>query len=245
MGIPNRRSVDDVALLLHVTEGIDSTDTKSVHVPSAIAHPFDKKQARPVITVLRGYFSELSTPETNENLDLSVRKLREAGAIVNEVNPVIDFSELAEVHSLMVAFEAARYHNDMFQAHQEDYGPLITTVIERGFGITAEQYQRCVEVRRKAFSDVNRMAGDLGVMLTPTASAPAPKELKTTGDLRFQSPWSFLGFPSISLPSGLSNDGLPFGLQLSMGYLEDQALLQSASWCADVLGIPVRPPGLE
>ena len=50
-------------------------------------------------------------------------------------------------------------------------------------------------------------------LLLPAASNTAPGRT-TTDDRTFQAPWSLLGTPSITLPTGLSVAGLPFGSQL-------------------------------
>jgi Asp-tRNA(Asn)/Glu-tRNA(Gln) amidotransferase A subunit family amidase len=82
----------------------------------------------------------------------------------------------------------------------------------------------------------------VSVLLSPTAVTPAPKDLTNTGDLRFQSPWTFLGLPAISLPSGLANDGLPFGIQFAAGAFQEARLLSAAAWCERALGVTLAPP---
>ena len=45
----------------------------------------------------------------------------------------------------------------------------------------------------------------------------------------FTVPTSLAGLPAISLPSGLSNNGLPLGIQLIGNYFQEKSLLQMAS----------------
>ena len=84
--------------------------------------------------------------------------------------------------------------------------------------------------------------GSDDVLLTASTPAPAPRDLTTTGDPSFQSPFTFGGFPSISLPSGLSNDGMPFGIQLAAPHFADETLLSVAHWCEQVIGVMPSPP---
>ena len=84
------------------------------------------------------------------------------------------------------------------------------------------------------------MAG-LDALLLPTASNVAP-DPSTTGDPSFQAPWSLLGLPSISLPSGVSDEGLPFAVQLVAAHLAEPTLLRAARWCEQVLAFDARPP---
>ena len=59
-----------------------------------------------------------------------------------------------------------------------------------------------------------RPAGDdFDAYMMPAAIGPAP-DTSTTGDPIFNSPWTFLDFPAVSLPVGLSDDGLPLAVQL-------------------------------
>ena len=83
---------------------------------------------------------------------------------------------------------------------------------------------------------------DIDAMLMPTASGPAPRDLTSTGDTRFQSPWSYVGFPSISVPVGLASNGLPLGMQLAAAPFEEAALLRVAHWVEQALGVSLSPP---
>ena len=76
----------------------------------------------------------------------------------------------------------------------------------------------------------------------PTASGPAPRDLTSTGDTRFQSAWSYTGFPSITIPIGLASNGLPLGMQLAAAPFEEAKLLRVAHWAEQTLGVRLRPP---
>jgi aspartyl-tRNA(Asn)/glutamyl-tRNA(Gln) amidotransferase subunit A len=90
--------------------------------------------------------------------------------------------------------------------------------------------------------DVTQMFSDVDVLLTPATSAPAPGDLSTTGDAKFQSPWTYAGVPAIALPSGCSQGGMPLGLQLIAPALQEERLLQAARWCEAVLDFIRVPP---
>jgi Asp-tRNA(Asn)/Glu-tRNA(Gln) amidotransferase A subunit family amidase len=79
------------------------------------------------------------------------------------------------------------------------------------------------------------------VLLTPATTGPAP-DAGSTGDPAFNSPWSYTGLPTVSLPTGQFSEGLPLSLQLVGLPGEDLALLRSAAWCEQVLGVaPLTP----
>ena len=89
---------------------------------------------------------------------------------------------------------------------------------------------------------MEEIAGRYDILLTSATPGPAPKTRITTGDRRFQMPWSYSGLPTIAIPSGLHPAGLPLGLQLiAPGFAEGQ-LLGVARWCESVLNVRLRPP---
>ena len=102
-------------------------------------------------------------------------------------------------------------------------------------------YLQAQRLRRRFAAEAEQLAADVDLFLLPTASnvAPAPD---TTGDPSFQSPWSLIGWPSISLPSGLGADGLPFSVQLVARRLDEVTLLRGARRVEEVLAFDGRPP---
>ena len=78
------------------------------------------------------------------------------------------------------------------------------------------------------------------LLLTPSTSSPAPRGLESTGDAWFQVPWSFSGLPTITLPSGLSQEGLPLGIQLVGKAFSEGKLLALARWCEKVLEVSLN-----
>jgi aspartyl-tRNA(Asn)/glutamyl-tRNA(Gln) amidotransferase subunit A len=51
---------------------------------------------------------------------------------------------------------------------------------------------------------------------------------------RFTSPFNFCGFPAISLPCGVTGDGVPVNLQIVGRPGADARVLQAARWCERV-----------
>jgi aspartyl-tRNA(Asn)/glutamyl-tRNA(Gln) amidotransferase subunit A len=64
----------------------------------------------------------------------------------------------------------------------------------------------------------------------PAATGPAP-DLSTTGDPALNSPWSCLGFPTVTFPLGYAADGTPLAVQLIGRFGSEFELLHVAEWC--------------
>ena len=89
---------------------------------------------------------------------------------------------------------------------------------------------------------MNQMAQQVDVLMTPATPEPAPKDLNTTGDAAFQSPWTAAGLPTVVVPSGLSDMGMPMAVQFGVPLAEEGRLLGAAHWCEQVVGLNEGPP---
>ena len=135
-------------------------------------------------------------------------------------------------------------HSVNFAARPDDYSPIIRSSIERGIPVTAVGYLEADHIRRQFRLDMANAMKGFDVFLSPSTPTPAPKGLTTTGDSMFQAPWTAAGFPTITLPSGLSTSGLPLGIQLASSHFEERSLITAAHWCEQVLEFSMTPPVL-
>jgi Asp-tRNA(Asn)/Glu-tRNA(Gln) amidotransferase A subunit family amidase len=78
--------------------------------------------------------------------------------------------------------------------------------------------------------------GDLDILLTPAAPGEAPKGLDWTGDPAFNSIWTALHVPCVTVPAGTGPNGLPLGIQIIGRHGEDRAVLAWARWVEAALG---------
>jgi Asp-tRNA(Asn)/Glu-tRNA(Gln) amidotransferase A subunit family amidase len=138
--------------------------------------------------------------------------------------------------------EMASWHEPLYAGREHLYGPRISVYLSKGFSHSAKDYVTAAEHRRKVQQLARRALTSVDALLTPTTPGPAPRDLTQTGDTRFQSPWSYTGFPSISLPIGLSGSGLPLGAQLAGAPFEEARLLGVAAWVERTLGVELSPP---
>ena len=80
------------------------------------------------------------------------------------------------------------------------------------------------------------------MLLTPTVQGEAPLGLNYTGDHRFQSIWTQLRIPTITLPTNAGPNGMPVGIQLVGASYADDRLLAMAQLIFRALG---RGPVIE
>jgi len=74
----------------------------------------------------------------------------------------------------------------------------------------------------------------VSAFLAPAAPGPAPKGIDTVGGWVMNRPWSHTGLPVVTVPSGVSKEGLPLGLQVIGGWMDDERLLNLAKHLAEL-----------
>jgi aspartyl-tRNA(Asn)/glutamyl-tRNA(Gln) amidotransferase subunit A len=237
------RSVEDAAWVLQTIAGPDPHDPGALSEPvGAYVTAVQQADAAPRIGVLREFFADEADAETRQHTETTAAQLARAGAVVRDVALPPSFGSVLAAHRIVMKVEVAAFHDKMFTTQREQYGPKLRESIESGLVISGVAYLRAQRLRRLFQEEVSQMFSDVDVLLTPAIPAPAPRDLNTTGDARFQSPWTYAGVPTIALPTGRSQDGLPLGIQLIAPSRQEERLLQAARWCETSLNITLTPP---
>jgi aspartyl-tRNA(Asn)/glutamyl-tRNA(Gln) amidotransferase subunit A len=186
-------------------------------------------------------FLERATPEARSHLDAVARMLGARGA---QVEPVRLPPLMEAVYSAVIAVSRAEIgavHADSHRLRADAYRPRIRAGIEIGQCIPADLYLRAQRIRRRARADLAPLLARYDALVMPSALGPAP-DRSTTGDAALNGPWTGLGLPAVSVPTGLTAEGLPLGTQLIGGPFEEARLLTAARWVEAVIGFKDASP---
>jgi Asp-tRNA(Asn)/Glu-tRNA(Gln) amidotransferase A subunit family amidase len=222
---PFARSVADVALMLSVLA--DRTiEPAPVQAPSLVVgrQLFDRAE-----------------PGLRRHLDGIVQRLAQAGARISELTLPRSYDEIHAAGQVVLEAEAAAYHQAMWATHAADYGPGMAEMIPRGLARPATEYVLANRARLAFREAMLPLLEAHDALLSPTAPGPAPAGLGWTGDAALCAPWSSAGVPSISLPTGVDEAGLPLALQLVQAPGGLARLLGAAAWCERVVAFAARP----
>lgn len=183
--------------------------------------------ARPVLGIPVGPYLDFASKAALQNFDRVVDDLVKGGWKVRRVDAMQNFDEIVKRHRELVAAEAAIEHRTRFEEYGALYHSRTVDLIRQGRDISPERLAAAKASRLALRDDLLKRMTDHGIdfWITPATVDVAPLGLDNTGDPIMSLPWSHCGFPSLTIPSGRTADGLAFGLQVVGGWLEDEKLL--------------------
>lgn len=224
---PITACVEDAACLLRVISDMAAeTDSDSDASPLAI---------------LPGFFFDRADAAVRQVFAATVERVRSAGMSFESLTDVrVDFEEILISHRRIMAVEAAAHHRQAYQSTPGQFGKRIASLIDEGLACSAVDYAAALRHQSQVRDQLAPIFAGGHLLATPATTTAAPKR-DTTGDPAFNSPWSFSGLPSITIPAGLTDDGLPCGLQLVGPAHSEPRLLRLAAHCETVLAFRDRP----
>ncbi len=228
---PMARTVDDLICLM------------TALAPKWLRADFFSQLSEPVVfdidelpsfAVLNGAFVDKTEAAMRDALEATTKRLSVAGAIIAASDASeLELPTLWQRHRCVMAVEIAASQAERLQQRPEEFTPAVRSLIEEGLAARSVDYAVAIQFQRSLRRRVSRAIGD-SIWLMPASRGAAPTP-ETTGDPCMNSPWSFLGFPTITIPMTLSPDGLPLGLQLIAGPGRDLELFRVARWCEAAL----------
>jgi Asp-tRNA(Asn)/Glu-tRNA(Gln) amidotransferase A subunit family amidase len=174
-------------------------------------------------------------PEARLAFDDALDRLRAAGAVVERVVLPEGFADANLVHRTIMYAEAARNLAGLQVRARAVLSRALNEALDEGRLIVADAYRAAIAVRAALAERAHDLFERCEAIASPPAPGAAPRRLDTTGDPSFCMLWSLVGAPAITIPSGWSRAGLPFGLQLACDTGGDQHLLRVARWCEAAL----------
>jgi aspartyl-tRNA(Asn)/glutamyl-tRNA(Gln) amidotransferase subunit A len=237
---PMARTVTDAALLLDVLEGQDRRDPRTRHVMMPVVMNLDAGVRGLRVGVVRddGSGRALGTSETVAAWRKGLAALAAGGAELIEID-LPELEDLRVLNSTILALEAASFHESALKTRLDDYGEFMRHRILAGYGYAPDAFVRAQQIRAIVRRRCRALFDRVDLVSTPTMPYGAPL-LGTPASTAFTAPFNVLGWPAITVPVGLTEEGLPLGLQLA-GQPWDEATVFRA---ARVVEAAVAWPGL-
>lgn len=205
----------------------------------------------------KSFFSDVISPEVEFAFDHALDVLRKSGSNLKEVSIPLLF-ETEDAGNQIAWAEATHYHQraGWFPARAGEYGEDVRTRLEVGAKVPAAAYLQAMEVRYSFIEQFHAAMASASVdaLVVPTTPIPAPmigEEITAVSGanhptrsllLRLNRPANLAGLPAVSIPCGLTPEGLPVGLQLIGAVTDEHLLLRIARVFEDSRGLDRRPP---
>ena len=249
---PMCRSALDAALVLGVIAGADPDD------PTAAPQPVPDYAAA-IGAGVAG--RRLGVPSNLLGMDADSRRaidgaamtLQSQGAtLVDVALPELDEATLKWIP--LCGLEAALAHEATFPSRRAEYGPDLAALIDLGRGLGGLELGKLQLVRARVKGEIERLLASVDLLLMPVMGAATPtlamlKAIARTSQhiaarLRYTAPFDMSGHPTLTLPGGITSDGVPVGFQIVGRAFDETTILAAGHAYQQVTDWHLRRPPL-
>jgi aspartyl-tRNA(Asn)/glutamyl-tRNA(Gln) amidotransferase subunit A len=263
---PMTKSIEDTALLTEIMAGADGQDATMFQQASPkYSAPTAPAKAKFAV-MREAVEGEGIDAEVKQMMLGLIAKLEALGHEVTYFDfPLLDYMvpayyvlTTAEASSNLSRYTGMLYGKRSEKAHDldstytmsrtEGFGEEVKRRIMLGtFVLSSDQYDayydKAQRVRQVIRTETEKVLADADAILLPTTSTPAFKLGEKAADpiamymadlFTVQAPLA--GNPAISIPAGKTQGGLPMGVQLMTGILEEQKLFDLSKLLEETLG---------
>ncbi len=253
---PMARCSADAGIVLQAIAGHDAMDPTSLSnsVPDMLAHVNRGVKGLRIGWDARFARADMA-PDFAEAVAQAVSVMEGVGATIVPVNVPQRLRDYLPAWQTLCTAEALDAHRAWYPARAAEYGPFFRQWLERGEAVSGADYAHANTLRAACTGELRSMLRGIDVFAcpaTPKAAFPVTHDFlygpipaaRDPWMMRYTVPFNFAGLPSISLPCGLSADGLPLSIQFA-GYALSEAELvgvghayeQATNWHT------LHPPG--
>jgi aspartyl-tRNA(Asn)/glutamyl-tRNA(Gln) amidotransferase subunit A len=255
---PMARSVEDAAMMLGAMAGRDRRDVTSAREPVDDYLADLCRGTRGLrLGVPSNYFFDAVEPDVRERFEEAVQRLTERGTVRVDVR-VPDIELAPGVFLGVLLSEASAFHQGLLRAMGDHYGDDVRGWLELGETQLGTHYVNAQRARARIKHGFRGCFEDhrLDALLIPTVPMVAPRvgaeSLLFPGGveqpimaslLNASGPFNLSGQPVLSVPCGMSSQGLPVGLAIAGRPFDERTVLRigaeyerAAPWAHD------RPP---
>lgn len=232
---PMARNVADAAALLGTIAGHDPADpTTALHpVPDYLVET--GRDIRGLRIGLDPRYALDGVDElTTEALTAALRVFEGLGAELREISFPDPTGMVRDVFGVS-AVQAARAHAETYPHRKEEYGPALAELLDRGHQLSGIDYQELLLRQADFRGRVQAVLGEVDLILTPALArtTPTAEQMTRTDEsmishvYRFTCPFSMSGNPTVTLPAGFTEQGLPIGMQLVARHFDEGSLVRA------------------
>jgi Asp-tRNA(Asn)/Glu-tRNA(Gln) amidotransferase A subunit family amidase len=236
---PLVRSVRDAAMYLDATVGYHPADPNSLPHPGISYAAMLDRMPKKLRIAFHPDFGELVQRDVAREVAKAVQTFKDMGhdlTIIDDKIPDVgrDWQRLGGTQGYAMLY-------DMIEKHRADFGRSYLSGLETAAHITWRHYGAAYRRRYELNEWCRRIFERFDLLLTPTlpteafaAGGPPPSEIdgKPLRDIMcavaFTFPFNMSGHPAVSVRAGMTDAGLPAGLQIVAERHREDLLLQAS-----------------
>ncbi len=215
---PMTRSVADTALMYEVMLGHHPVD---VDRDRSEGRGFYSLMSQGVtglrLGVLNSQEREFVASDILELYDAACGVFEQLGAELVTFNGPKSFDDMKEATGVIIYSEGYFHHGDMYEQKDAPVDSDVRPRILTGRSFSAKDYVSALQQRRLDQQEFLQHLAGLSALLTPTMATPPlplPEVDQGTTPGYFTRGGNYLGLCGLSVPMGLTAEGLPGGLQI-------------------------------
>jgi aspartyl-tRNA(Asn)/glutamyl-tRNA(Gln) amidotransferase subunit A len=237
---PITSSVQDAAIMLQISAGVDPSDPRSLTDP---VPDFSREINCPIdgirIITSPDLIPNLIDRQVESAYENAISKIEKLGGEILEKKIEIA-DQILPCSTTILLTEAATQHAELLRTNSDKYGVLVLNRLRTAQRITTEEYTKALRESEVIRQAIKELFQDADFLLTPSVQCLPPRINEDTvivGSerldvnsccVRFMRLANITGMPAVVLPYGFSVEGLPLSIQLMGSKLSEVKLLNLA-----------------
>ena len=239
---PMAKTAEDCAYVLRIIAGVDPMDATSSPnpVPNYIEE-INKKIDKLVVGFPKEFYTEGLDGEIKIKIEEAVKVFEKLGFKIKEISmPLLEMSipvyyliGPSETSSNLARYDGVRYGNTRDNFTRETMRRIMLGTYALSAGYYDAYYKKAQQVRTLFIKEYEKALTQCDVILMPVNPTPPPKIGELISDPVknlladiFTTSQNPVGVPSLALPCGFTDSGLPIGMQMVGKMFAEPLLLQ-------------------
>ena len=238
---PMTRSTLDAAIMLEAIAGYDANDPNSLQqdkldVTSSIKNGI--KGLR--IGIDHDFVNKDVDPKLAASIELATKKMEELGATIVQFKMLDNKEERREMWWIITCKEAYEANKTTYPSKKNDYALGFGELLEFGMNVTDVQYKKAIAFQQNFKTEFRKLLLEVDAFVSPAggmakgvtekmwranAAEDVVFKFKNELDLHFGKPANLAGIPTLTMPCGKAEGGMPPpGFQLMGSALTEATL---------------------
>lgn len=265
------KTVEDTAMVFQIMAGLDEHDSTTLPKPIPDYSAFLKSDMKGLrVGVPKEYFIEGIDPEVKRIVEQGIAKFKDLGAIVEEMSlpnamhalPAYYVILPVEISANLSRYDGIRYG---LSAPGKNLEEVYLKTRSQGFGAEPKRrimigtyassagyydayYKKAKQVQALIRQDFMKAFEKFDLIVTPTSPGTAFKFGEKSADPIqaylediFTVALNIAGVPGLVVPAGLTNQGLPVGLQIIGPHFAEEKLFWAGHALEQALNLKLKP----